>query len=164
MIQIWSRKLPNELGSVPIKWVSTAMFSLVRIWPMFEQEAPKWSRLDSDMIISRTKGKPDSDMIRFSLVISTTWQRKHINLFGSGKKDRGPALLLYHNIYMAERNMYTTRAGGSSVVRPKMSNIPWPAGPFLQRAWVLVVPNINKVMWPIIQILVDHKGSFPRWE
>ena len=50
------RKLPNELGTLPIKWVSTAMFSLVRIWPMFEQEAPKWPyclRLDSNTIISR---------------------------------------------------------------------------------------------------------------
>ena len=28
--------------AMPIKWVSTAMFSLVRIRPMFEQEAPKW--------------------------------------------------------------------------------------------------------------------------
>ena len=35
------RKLPNELGTLPIKWVPTAMFSLVRIRPMFEQEAPK---------------------------------------------------------------------------------------------------------------------------
>ena len=35
-----TKKLPNELGSVPIKRVSTAMFSLVRIRPMFEQEAP----------------------------------------------------------------------------------------------------------------------------
>ena len=51
------RQLPNELGTLPIKWVSTAMFSLVRIRPMFEQEAPKWPRLDSDMIISQTKGK-----------------------------------------------------------------------------------------------------------
>ena len=50
------RKLPNELGTLPIKWVSTAMFSLVRIRPMFEQEAPKWLyclRLDSNTIISR---------------------------------------------------------------------------------------------------------------
>ena len=56
MIQIWSKKLPNELGNSPIKWVSTAMFSLVRIRPMFEQEAPKWLyciRLDSNTIISR---------------------------------------------------------------------------------------------------------------
>ena len=50
------RQSPNELGTLPIKWVSTAMFSLVRIRPMFEQEAPKWSyclQLDSKMIISR---------------------------------------------------------------------------------------------------------------
>ena len=48
------------------------------------------------------------------------------------KKDNGPALLLYHNIYMAERNMYTTRAGGSSVVRPKLSYVPRPTGLFLR--------------------------------
>ena len=36
------KKPPSELGSVPIKRVPTAMFSLVRIRPMFEQEAPKW--------------------------------------------------------------------------------------------------------------------------
>ena len=45
-VKLWfkydQRKLPNELGTLPIKWVSTAMFSLVRIRPMFEQEAPKW--------------------------------------------------------------------------------------------------------------------------
>ena len=34
------KKLPNELGIVPIKRVSTAMFSLARIRPMFEHEAP----------------------------------------------------------------------------------------------------------------------------
>ena len=34
------KKPPSELGSVPIKRVPTAMFSLVRIRPMFEQEAP----------------------------------------------------------------------------------------------------------------------------
>ena len=71
LIRIWSKldpkalsydlntikKPPGGFGIAPIKRVSTAMFSLVRIWPMFEQEAPKWSWLDSDMIISRTKGK-----------------------------------------------------------------------------------------------------------
>ena len=36
------KKLPSELGNMPIKWVSTAMFSLVWIRPMFEQETPKW--------------------------------------------------------------------------------------------------------------------------
>src|SRR3954469_11362486 len=51
------KKPPSGFGSMPIKWVSTAMFSLVRIRPMFEQEDPKCSWLDSDMIISRTKGK-----------------------------------------------------------------------------------------------------------
>ena len=50
------KKPPSGFGSMPIKWVSTAMFSLVRIRPMFEQEAPKWSRLDSNTIMSRTKG------------------------------------------------------------------------------------------------------------
>ena len=50
------------------------------------------------------------------------------------KKDRGPALLLYHNIYMAERNMYIMRAGGSSVVRPKLSYVPRPTGLLLRLA------------------------------
>ena len=36
------KKPPSEFGSVSIKRVSTAMFSLVRIRPMFEQEDPKW--------------------------------------------------------------------------------------------------------------------------
>ena len=36
------KKPHSELGSVPIKRVPTTMFSLVRIRPMFEQEAPKW--------------------------------------------------------------------------------------------------------------------------
>ena len=48
------------------------------------------------------------------------------------KKDGGLALLLYHNIYMAERNMYIMRAGGSSVVRPKLSYVPRPTGLFLR--------------------------------
>ena len=34
------KKPPREFGSVPVKRVPTAMFSLVRIRPMFEQEAP----------------------------------------------------------------------------------------------------------------------------
>ena len=33
---------PSGFGVAPINRVPTAMFSLVRIWPMFEQEAPKW--------------------------------------------------------------------------------------------------------------------------
>ena len=60
-VKLWfkydQRQPPNELGTLPIKWVSTAMFSLVRIRPMFEQEAPKWPyrlQLDSNTIISRT--------------------------------------------------------------------------------------------------------------
>ena len=34
------KKPPSEFGFEPIKRVTAAMFSLVRIWPMFEQEAP----------------------------------------------------------------------------------------------------------------------------
>ena len=34
------KKPPSEFGSVPIKRVPAAMFSLVQIRPMFEQEAP----------------------------------------------------------------------------------------------------------------------------
>ena len=37
-----TRKPPSGFGIAPIKRVLTAMFSLVRIRPMFEQEAPKW--------------------------------------------------------------------------------------------------------------------------
>ena len=33
---------PSGFGVTPTKRVPTAMFSLVRIRPMFEQEAPKW--------------------------------------------------------------------------------------------------------------------------
>ena len=33
---------PSGFGIAPIKRVPIAMFSLVWIWPMFEQEAPKW--------------------------------------------------------------------------------------------------------------------------
>ena len=40
--------------------------------------------------------------------------------------------IAYHNIYMAERNMYIMRAGGSSVVRPKLSYVPRPTGLFLR--------------------------------
>ena len=93
------KKPPSGFGSMPIKWVSTAMFSLVRIRPMFEQEAPKWSWLDSDMIISRTKGKPDSDMIRFSLVISTTCQGKHIKPLWEWKKGQRSCFIALYNIH-----------------------------------------------------------------
>ena len=79
------KKLPSELGNMPIKWVSTTMFSLVRIRPMFEQEAPKWSyclRLDSNTIISR---------IHLQV---TMWCCNGNNTFTfGGEKDRGPALL-----------------------------------------------------------------------
>ena len=46
------------------------------------------------------------------------------------EKDRGPALLLI--IIYPFHNMYIVRAGGSSVVRPKMSNVPWPVGLLLR--------------------------------
>ena len=35
------KKPPSGFGSMPIKWVSTTMFTLVRIRPIFEQEAPQ---------------------------------------------------------------------------------------------------------------------------
>ena len=56
------KKPPNEFGLEPIKRVTIAMFSLVRIWPMFEQEAPEWPwelQLDSNTIISRTEKRLD---------------------------------------------------------------------------------------------------------
>ena len=142
------KKPPSGFGSMPIKRVSTTMFSLVRIQLMFEQEAPKWSWLDSDMIISRTKGKPGSDVTRSLLVISTTCQRKHINLFWGGKKDRGPALLLY--VIYTQYKYIHIRAGGSSIVRPKMSDIPRPAGLLFRLTWVFVLSNIDEVIWPIV--------------
>ena len=127
------RQLPNELGTLPIKWVSTAMFSLVRIRPMCEQEAPKrlyCLQLDSKMTISRIFCKSACNNTHF-------WKRA---------KDRGPALLLYHNIYMAEINMYITRVGSSSVVRPKLSYVPRPAGLLLRFTQVLMLPDINEVI------------------
>ena len=110
---------PSGFGIVPIKRVLTSMFSLVRIRPMCEQEAPKrlyCLQLDSKMIISRIFCKSACNNTHF-------WKRA---------KDRGPALLLYHNIYMAEINMYITRVGSSSVVRPKLSYVPRPTGLFLR--------------------------------
>ena len=44
-VKLWfeyDQKTPSGFGIAPIKRVPTAMFSLVRIRPMFEQEAPKW--------------------------------------------------------------------------------------------------------------------------
>ena len=63
----------------------------------------------------------------------------HVNLakktntctFG-GEKGQRSCFIAYHNIYMAERNMYIMRAGGSSVVRPKLSYVPRPTGLFLR--------------------------------
>ena len=40
---------------------------------------------------------------------------------------RMPVYYIDHNIYIV-KNMYMIGAYGSGVVRPKMSNIPWPAG------------------------------------
>ena len=48
------------------------------------------------------------------------------------KKGQRSCFIAYHNIYMAERNMYIMRAGGSSVVRPKLSYVPRPTGLFLR--------------------------------
>ena len=62
-----------------------------------------------------------------------------------------------HNIYIG-KSMYITRARGSGVIRPKMSNIPRPAGLLLRLAWVLVLSNINEVVWPVVQIFADTKG------
>ena len=81
------RKLPNELGTLPIKWVSTAKFSLVRIRPMFEQEAPKWPyclQLDSNTIISR---------ILLQVIMLILQWKQHVHIWRR-KEDRGPALLL----------------------------------------------------------------------
>ena len=151
---IQKRQPPNELGTLPIKWVSTAMFSLVRIRPMFEQEAPKWPyclRLDSNTIISR---------IHLQV---TMWSCNGNNTFTfGGEKGHMSCFIAYRNIYMAYRNMYITRAGGSSVIRPKLSYVPRPTGLLLRLAWIFVLPNVDKVVWPVVQVLADHKGPFPR--
>ena len=72
--------------------------------------------------------------------------KNNTRLFG-GKKDRGPALLLIIiYIYMSEINMYTTRAGSSSVVRPKLSYVPWPMGLLLRFTRIFMLPNVNEVI------------------
>ena len=73
-----------------------------------------------------------------------------------------PIYYIDHNIYIV-KNMYMIGAYGSGVVGPKMSNIPRPVGLLLQLAWVFVLSNIDNVVSPVVQILVDHKGSFPWW-
>ena len=42
--------------------------------------------------------------------------------------------------------MYIMRASGSSVVRPKMSDIPRPAGLFLRLTRVFVLSSIDRVV------------------
>ena len=42
--------------------------------------------------------------------------------------------------------MYIIRAGSSSVVRPKMSNIPRPTGLLLRLMRVFMLSNIDKVV------------------
>ena len=87
---------------------------------------------------------------------------KTIRAYVEEKKGQRSCFIAYHNIYMVERNMYTTRAGGSSVVRPKLSYVPRPTGLFLRLTWIFVLPNVNEVIWPVVQVLADHKGPFPR--
>ena len=79
------------------------------------------------------------------------------------KKGQRSCFIAYHNIYMSEINMYTTRAGSSSVIRPKLSDIPRPTGLLLRFTRIFTLPNINEVIWPVVQVLTDHKGPFPRW-
>ena len=42
--------------------------------------------------------------------------------------------------------MYIMRAGGSSVIRPKLSYVPRPAGLLLRLTRVFVLSNIDKVV------------------
>ena len=135
-------KFPNELGNLPIKWVSTAMSSLVRIRPMFEQEAPKWPLLPTARF--ECDHKPDSPS---SYHVILQW-KQHVHIWRR-KKDRCPVLLLVI-IYIQRRSMYIMRAGGSSVVRPEMGNIPRPAGLLLRLTWVCMLSNVNEVIWPIV--------------
>ena len=46
--------------------------------------------------------------------------------------------------------MYIMRAGGSSSVRPKMSDIPRPAGLLLRLTCVFVLSDINEVVGPVV--------------
>ena len=84
------------------------------------------------------------------------------------KNNRDPALAeapvyyIDHNIYIVI-TMYIRRAYGSSIVRPKMSYIPRSMGLLLRFTWIFVLSNIDKVVWSVVQIFVDHKRSFPRW-
>ena len=96
------KKPQSGFGSMPIKRVSTAMFSLVRIRPMFEHEAPKWSWLDSDMIISRTKGKA-----RFRYDPSHVGSVHHLikktrNIL-YGKKGQRSCFIALYNMYILKR-------------------------------------------------------------
>ena len=71
--------------------------------------------------------KPDPpSSYHVNLAMKTT--RAHLE----EKKRQRSCFIAYHNIYMAERNIYTTRAGGSGVVRPKLSYVPQPTGLFLR--------------------------------
>ena len=116
------KKPPSGFGSMPIKRVSIAMSSLVRIRPMFEQEAPKWSWLDSDMIISQSKGKAG---FRYDpLPVGNVHHLIKKTYTFEVKKDQDPALLFYipsKYIHLesrwlkyskAEDGLYST-AGGS---------------------------------------------------
>ena len=97
-VKLWFRydQPPSEFGFEPIKRVATAMFSLVRIRPMFEQEAPKWPwglQLDSNTIMSRTKRvKLDSDTVSPLLVILNN---ENNNDIWSLKRKRTEVLLYY---------------------------------------------------------------------
>ena len=70
--------------------------------------------------------KPDSFKSACNLVIKTT------HTYLEERKGQRSCFIAYHNIYMAEISMYTTRAGSSSVVRPKLSYVPRPTGLFLR--------------------------------
>ena len=42
--------------------------------------------------------------------------------------------------------MYIMRAGGSSVIRPKLSYVPRPTGLLLRFTRIFMLPNINEVI------------------
>ena len=145
--------------ALPIKRVPTAMFSLVRIRPMFEQEAPKWPWElfnDADSNTIHVGSQRGYTMIQIWPKATSQWARHFANqmgidsyvLFGSNtthvwtgspqvtllltarlkcdhkpdppfklvwhvyldeKKGQRSCFIAYHNIYMSEINMYTTR-------------------------------------------------------
>ena len=79
------KKPPSGFGSMPIKRVSIAMSSLVRIRPMFEQEAPKWlGKLfnDADSNTIHVGSQRGDTMIQIWPKATSQWARHFANQMG----------------------------------------------------------------------------------